>query len=182
MELLAQIFSYVCGQLHLCMVSGEALPICERCTGLYVGGVYALMLLAVFRPRVSNLMLWVHGLCMLVMVPFGYHMIEHGSVLRIITGQVFAYGLTYFLLLLPASGEWKEGGAAKAVGYWFMIVAGIPLFLVVIRYGGHATAVLIACVALFGLVTYALLVSANLAIIADFLVRKFAGRTRRLTT
>jgi uncharacterized membrane protein len=174
MERLAELFSYLCGQVHLCTIGREAIPICERCTGLYVGAAYVLLVLVIFRPEPSKRMLWFHGLCMLLMLPFGYHFVAHGTMMRMAMGQLFAYGLVYFLLLLPVGSEWQHTSMSRVTMYLVMAVAGIPLLLLAIRFGGHTTAVFIVSAATFGVAVLALLVTANLATLAVLLTSRRA--------
>ena len=162
MESLAQLFSYVCGQVHLCVVNGEALPLCDRCVGLYFGGAYAI-LLSLLRPRATAPMLWLHGLFMLAMIPFGFHFIQHGALVRIITGQLFAYGLIYYLLLVPAEDRSVRTGHRATLEYFGAALAGIVLLLVLVVRGGHLIAMLLIATATLGLATYALLAVINIA-------------------
>ena len=68
-----------------------------------VGAAVALVFYAVFRPRTSYVFLGIHGLLLLMMVPFGYHLVPQNASLRTLTGQLFAVGLVGYLWLLPAS-------------------------------------------------------------------------------
>jgi len=103
MEYLAEVFGLVCSREHCWAPGGEVLPFCQRCTGLYVGAAVAVVLYALFRPRPTSLSLWIHGLLLLVMVPFGYHLVPQNGVLRTLTGQLFAVGLVCYLSLLPTA-------------------------------------------------------------------------------
>lgn len=151
---LHQLFSYVCGQVNLCVVAGVPLPSCQRCTGMYVGGVMAFILLVVFRPRPTGTVLWIHGLLMLFVVPFGYHWISAGGeTFRIITGQMFGTGLVYYLAVNPMDsfGHWSDRRANTVVYFVFSIGAVVSLLLV-IGNGSAATANVLSWVAMFGLV------------------------------
>jgi len=111
-EHIRQVFALVCSRAHCRVLGGEALPFCQRCTGLYVGAAVAVVLYAVFRPHSSSLSLWIHGLLLLLVVAFGYHLVPQNGMLRTLTGQLFAVGLVCYLSLLPASrlAFWKDGG------------------------------------------------------------------------
>jgi uncharacterized membrane protein len=95
------IFSTLCGQnpAHTWAPGGELLPLCQRCTGLYAGACLVTALHLSVRPRLTGRFLWVHGLFLLLMVPFGYHWVAQESVLRTITGLLFGAGVVTFLLV-----------------------------------------------------------------------------------
>jgi len=158
-----QLFSYVCGQVNLWTVGGETLPFCQRCTGLYVGGFYAVLLMAVFRPAPSLRLLGIHFLLLLQMVPFGYHLVPQGAILRTITGQLFAIGLVYCLSLNPLAKlkvEWQSRN--RSLPYALAALAGLPALLIAIQFGGPITARVLAVMGLAGLAAYLVLAAANL--------------------
>jgi uncharacterized membrane protein len=166
---LPQIFAYVCGQTHSWAVGGATLPFCQRCTGLYVGGAYAILLLAIFRPRPTNLLLWLHGLAMLVMIPFGFHLVPQGAEVRTASGLLFAFGLAYFLALVPSGAFYAashHGGA-----YLVALAVSLPALLLAIRYGGARTAELLAWVGFAGLIGFAVLAAGNLALLPRAIFR-----------
>src|SRR5437016_4807348 len=138
MEGMRELFSYVCGQVHLWAVGGQLLPFCQRCTGLYIGGLYATVLVFVFRPAASVTLLTIHIICLLQMAPFGYHMVAQGPVLRTITGQFFGFGLAYLLCFNPVAKLSPPIPAARwrSLAYALAAVTGIPVLLVTIRFGG----------------------------------------------
>ncbi len=157
-----QVFSLVCGQVNVWTVGGRTLPFCERCTGLYVGGLYALLLVIVFRPAPGVKLLAVHFLLLLQMIPFGFHLIPHGAIVRTITGEVFALGLVYCLsasLLSAFPSARKEGNLSA---YALAALMGMPLLLLAIRFGGSTTATILAFLGLAGLAVYIILAIANL--------------------
>jgi uncharacterized membrane protein len=102
MDVLRHLFSFVCGQVNCWHAATVTSAACQRCTGLYVGALIAAALFAILRPRPTSLSLWLHGLAMLAIIPFGYHLVPHGPILRAATGQLFGYGMAYYLLLVPA--------------------------------------------------------------------------------
>lgn len=164
MTALHQFFSHICGQVHVWNVGGAPLPVCQRCTGLYVGAAFAVVLWFLFRPRPSNALLWIHGAALLLMVPFGYHLVPQGPDVRTLTGFVFGFGLVYFLLLLPAartSDRWRNRGAVYGLGAF----AGAAALLAAVHFGGTASATVLSWAALSGMVTLALLAAANLLLI-----------------
>ena len=162
-----QLFSYVCGQNQCWAPGGKFLPFCQRCTGLYVGGVLALILCALFRPRPTYRVLWIHGLLLLLMVPFGYHLVPQNAVIRTLAGQLFAFGLVYYLALNPAGHlhVWSQARRENARGYALGAVAGILALQFSVHLGGVGTSTALAWIGFAGLVAYAALVIANLVVL-----------------
>ena len=167
MDWLPQLFSYVCGQVSLWAPGGEVLPFCQRCTGLYVGGAYALLAWAIFRPRPTSAILWIHGLVLLLMIPFGYHLVPQNGEIRTLTGQLFAAGLACFLLLNPAQrlAVWRNEASGNTKAYLAAVVAGLPILQFTVHFGGSGTAIALAWIGLAGLAGFALLALANLVLL-----------------
>ena len=164
MDWMHQLFSYVCGQVNVWAVGGEALPFCQRCTGLYVGGFYAVLLMALFRPAPSLRLLAIHLVLLVQMVPFGYHLVAQGAILRTVTGQLFAIGLVYCLFLNPLAklkGE-RPSLRNRSLPYALAALAGLPALLLAIQFGGPITARVLAVLGLAGLAAYVVLAAANL--------------------
>lgn len=163
---LSELFSYVCGQVNLWAPGGEALPFCQRCTGLYVGGAYAQLLWLLFRPRPTPRILAMHALLLLLMIPFGYHLVPQGGELRTLTGQLFAVGLTYFLVLNPVL-RWRtwENRSGNERAYWAGMLAGLPLLLLAVHWESGLAAPVLAGMGVAGLLGFAALALANLALL-----------------
>ena len=102
---LAHAFALVCGQNpeHLWAPGGLSLPCCQRCTGLYAGAAGALLLHWLCKPQPTAGWKWMHGMFLLQMVPFGFHWLPQGPVLRTVTGVLFAFGLVAYLWPLAAT-------------------------------------------------------------------------------
>ncbi len=100
-EILGHWFAAVCGQNpgHTWAPGGILLPCCQRCAGLYVGAGLAALLHLGLRPRLSGWFLQIHGAFLLTMVPFGFHWVAQGPVLRSLTGVLFGFGIVTFLWL-----------------------------------------------------------------------------------
>jgi uncharacterized membrane protein len=171
---LSQLFSYVCGQVNLWTPGGEALPFCQRCTGLYVGGAYAQLLWLLFRPRPTLRVLGMHAALLLLMIPFGYHLVPQGGEVRTLTGQLFAIGLTYFLALNPAL-RWRpwESRTGNERAYWAAMLAGLPLLLLAVRWESSLAAPVLAGMGVAGLIGFASLTLANLALLPLFFRKRF---------
>lgn len=163
---LAELFSYVCGQVNLWTPAGEALPFCQRCTGLYVGGAYAQALWLLFRPRPTLRLLGAHALLLLLMIPFGFHLVPQGGELRTLTGVLFSIGLTYLLVLNPAL-RWRpwENRSGNERAYWVGILIGLPLLLLAVRWENGLAAPVLAWLGVAGFLGFAALALANLALL-----------------
>ncbi len=75
------------------------LPCCQRCLGLYVGAAVAAGSHLWLRPRLTGRFLELHGAFLLCMLPFGFHWLPQGPLLRTITGVLFGFGVVTFLWL-----------------------------------------------------------------------------------
>jgi hypothetical protein len=138
-QALSHLFSFVCGQCpeHVWTCGDWTLPCCQRCTGLYVGALLAVVwhalamnfsgwrcpltpgggegehppgasaahrfdirgfirrTLSAYRP--TNAARWCQAALILQMVPFGFHWLPQGPLLRCLTGLLFAFGLVGLL-------------------------------------------------------------------------------------
>ena len=142
MNFLQQLFSHVCGQQHCFVLGGVTLPFCQRCTGLYVGAFFALVCVLIFRPRPRAFLYWIHGVFMLAMIPFGFHLVSHGAVARTVTGVLFAFGLVYYLLLNPLT-DWRWWGrdVSGRTGTYLLSLGMVALLLPLLaQWGGRMSA------------------------------------------
>ncbi len=163
MNWLASILSVVCGQVHCWAPGGVPMPVCERCLGLYLGALWSLILILTLRASPTRAMLWLHGMAMLVIVPFGYHLVPHGPVLRTVTGFLFGVGMVYYLALVSAEALQLEGFARNRSTTTYAIAALLPLpwVLLGVKYGSALLGSLLALLAAAGLAVTALLALAN---------------------
>jgi uncharacterized membrane protein len=166
MGFLSWFFAHICGQVHCWQLGGQILPTCQRCTGLYVGGAYALLVWWRFRPRPTPLMVWAHGIMLLVMAPFGFHLVAHGADVRTLTGQLFGFGLAYYMMLNPADRLelWFREEHDRQWWYVTALGSGIPVLLLAVHRGGTVTSWLLTLLALLGVVGFALLALTNLVL------------------
>jgi uncharacterized membrane protein len=93
------IFSRICHQeaIRCWAPCGNVLAFCQRCTGVYVGSSLMLLLIPLMKFRPNKKILWLHGLFMIQMIVFGFHLIPHSATIRTISGQLFITGVIYFL-------------------------------------------------------------------------------------
>src|SRR5512137_2220430 len=107
MDTLTWLFSHVCGQARSFDVEGLALPVCERCFGLYVGAVVTAVWLLLTRidrqglPRGAALAVQVGAL--LAALLGGLHVIDAGPLWRFACG--LWTGHVVIVWLLSASAE-----------------------------------------------------------------------------
>ena len=143
LELLAHWFAAVCGQDpgHTWAPGGILLPCCQRCTGLYAGAGAAALLHLWLRPKLSGRFLEIHGAFLVVMVPFGFHWVAQGPLLRTLTGVLFGFGVVTFLWL-PLSQEVglrlsrPVGVQDSAWGYFAVLGATLILLPTTAMLGG----------------------------------------------
>jgi uncharacterized membrane protein len=175
-----QIFSLVCGQnpAHTWAPGGKLLPLCERCTGLYVGAVLALVLLLLFRPIPGARYRWLHGVLVLLMAPFGFHIVPQDAALRTLSGLWFGFGAVGLLWLLPGVRFFARRERARCTGEVHVLLGGTSLVLVpaAAGWGGVAAHVVLSWSALAGLAVLAGLVIANASL---FLAGAFAWIRKR---
>ena len=181
MDFLHEIFRFVCGQAHVWYVGAEPLPFCQRCTGLYGGFGYALVAILLWRPRPTAACLYIHGGFLLFMLPFGYHLVSQSAVIRTVTGQLFAAGLCYFLVLTPlqapnnrrlflANSEWP---------YFLVIAIGIPLLLASVHFGGKTIRQFLAWMGFAGLAAASGLWGLNVLLVPTAMRRALNRRRDR---
>ena len=165
--MLDRVFELVCSQApsHTWACGGETLPFCQRCTGLYVGAAIALALHLLVRPPLGYRLRQLHALLLLQMIPFGFHLVPQGAVLRTLSGLLFSFGLVGFLWLLPATHlrlrttneSWRFPAYALSGG------ASLIFVLAAARWGGVAAGRVLSTIGLAGLVGLGFLILANLA-------------------
>jgi uncharacterized membrane protein len=174
---LAEAFGHVCGQVHQWAPGGRALPFCQRCTGLYVGALFTAVAWLLWRPRPTARALWLHGATMLLMIPFGYHLVPQGDDVRTLTGALFAVGLVYFLALEPAGLlPPRQASPASAAAYVVASLAAGPLLLVAVRSPSEAVGAALAWTGAAGFLLLAALALANVALLAGRVARSASAR------
>ncbi len=164
---LTEAFGHVCGQTHLWEPGGRALPFCQRCTGLYVGALWAAAAWIAWPPRPTPRILWFHGLLMLLMIPFGYHLVPQNGEVRTLTGAVFAVGLLYFLSLEPASRlrPWRETGNRSVAAYVVASLAAGPVVLLAVRARSASLNPVLAWAGAAGFLLFTALALANVVLL-----------------
>lgn len=168
-EFLDSVFSVVCGQNpdHTWAPGGILLPCCQRCVGLYVGAVVAVVLQGWLRPRLTPRFLWLHGAFLIVMAPLGFHWVPQGPVLRAISGILFGFGVVAFLILarrMPPQCAGNDQKSCGMAGYWGVLVATLILVPLLAEHGGRDTGWLLSGIAFCGAVALGWLVLVNVVL------------------
>lgn len=186
-ELLHHLFGCVCGQspAHTWAPGGVWLPVCQRCTGLYAGACVAALLHLALRPVATSRWLWLHGGFLLCMIPFGYHWLPQGPVLRALTGVLFGFGLVAFLRLplrlAPRDTIPEDAHAAR--GAVWRYAAGLLATLVLVPWlgarGNALAAGILEWLATGGALVLFGLVLANVFLAARWLARRILTGTSR---
>ena len=128
-ELAREVFGFLCHQdpARTWEPGGAALAMCARCVGVYVGFALAVPMLAVGRRLGSKVALWAHGILVVQVAVFGFHLVPHGPTVRTLSGQVFAVGVMYFLFrAVPrAQSSTPETTGWSLAGYLWGTVAAV---------------------------------------------------------
>lgn len=179
-DLLESAFGLVCGQdSHRAWTSGgETMPLCARCTGIYVGALLGLALWGSWRPRATGALHALHALFILQIVPAGLHLFDQGALLRTLSGALFGVGLGFALWQLRGVAS-RGDGRGRAIGYGLSVAVGIGLLIGALRVGG-GTIVLeaLAWMALAGLVSAIAVLAVTLAVTICTSVRRVWGPRR----
>ena len=107
MNILNTMFSFLCHQnpARSFCIDGRLLPLCQRCTGLYIGMGISFIWLLVNRYDKKGLpprnIIYVNIASILVMGIFGYHLLDPGPNWRLWSGIIFGNAIVF--LILPAS-------------------------------------------------------------------------------
>jgi uncharacterized membrane protein len=161
-----RVFDELCGQApgHVWQTDGFTMPCCQRCTGLYAGALLACLILAWARHRQFWPAVWIPGVFILLMVPFGYHWVPQGPCLRTVSGQLFGCGVVSLLWLLPGArwlppqplppGRFRRGS--------LLLAASLLLVPLAASVGGFWLLRLLTLASVAGVLVLAALVGLNL--------------------
>jgi uncharacterized membrane protein len=173
MEDVRHFFAIICSQHQSWTPGGQTLPFCQRCTGLYVGATLAAVLYAVCRPHPSSLSLWSHGLLLLVMVPFGYHLVPQNGLIRSLTGQLFAVGLICYLSLLPGERWQRTKLDTKRASRAYLpgVLLSLLLVQLAVRADSPPIATLLAWLGVAGMIVLGGLAIVNVVLLLGGMLR-----------
>lgn len=117
MDLLTAVFGYLCGRGQCFLVDGAALPVCQRCLGLYVGAAVTAVWVVVARLWQRGLpppaVLAGHVLVLAGAMLGGLHVVDSGPLWRLICG--LATGHVLLLWLVAGSAHFWGAGRASPV-------------------------------------------------------------------
>lgn len=119
MSILRTIFSFLCHQnAERCFdIDGLLLPLCQRCTGVYVGmGISFIWLLAncyYKKGLPPRTVIYVNIVSSVIMPVFGFHLLDPGPGWRLWSGLIFGNAVA-FLILPGSSLICNECKAAKS--------------------------------------------------------------------
>jgi uncharacterized membrane protein len=181
---LTWVFSWVCGQdlAHTWAPGGNPLPMCQRCTGFYVGAAIAFVLMLWFRPRMGSGYRWLYTILVLAMTPFGFHLVPHGAVVRTISGLWFGFGVVGLLWLLPGevlSVIMRRARARSQRPPVFGLMIGFVLLPTIACWDRILAAEAFPWLALVGLAALAGLLITDIALLLSFLLGFLGKRVGR---
>ena len=123
-DTLTTVFRHLCGQGRCFVVDGVALPVCQRCFGLYVGaavtGVWLLASGLWRRGLPSRRVGTAQGLLLLAAMLGGIHAIDLGPTWRVLCGLWTGHGVLSWLVggaqHLRSASRGAAGGAPRWTG------------------------------------------------------------------
>jgi uncharacterized membrane protein len=102
MEILTEIFSYVCGRNRCFVIEGQTLLVCQRCLGLYAGVLFTLAWLifsrAYRRGLPSRSLTLLHIAMILTAMAGGIHLLDPGPRWRLLCGIWTGHVITLWLM------------------------------------------------------------------------------------
>jgi hypothetical protein len=141
-DLLVELGRWLCGQGRCLEVGGQALPLCQRCLGLYLGGgLTALWLLGtgLWRRGLPGFTLGLlQALALLVAMAGGLHLVDPGVRWRLLCGLWTGHVVLVWLVTAAAHLTWRARGAPvppwrrwdRRVGYLALpLLAGLAAAL-----------------------------------------------------
>jgi hypothetical protein len=136
---------------------------------LYVGAGAAALLHLWLRPKLSGRFLEIHGAFLVVMVPFGFHWVAQGPVLRTLTGVLFGFGVVTFLRLPLSQRDGKPrsrplGLQDSAWGYFVMLGATLILLPTTAMLAGVFAAYGLSGAAFWGALVLAALIAGDVCL------------------
>ena len=174
MNVAAYIFSFLCSQeeSRSFLVADHLLPICQRCTGLYMGmGLSFAYLLLNPQYRTdfpSRRIVYVNIACLLAMPVFGFHLLDPGPAWRLWSGLI--YGNAIVSLLMPATsiictepGKYDSNTSTSTASFWifFAFLNSIPFWFPVQSAWFFYTVLLLAIGGLLSIAFYLLAVTCS---------------------
>jgi uncharacterized membrane protein len=132
------------------LLAGDALALCQRCTGVHLGALLAVLMLFIARCPVSRRWIAVHFVLALQAAAFGLHLLPETPSIRTLSGQLFSIGIVYLLTAgLRAGMQW--GTRSSLRGYLLGSLLSIALVQTAARTDIVETGAVLNTAALLGL-------------------------------
>ncbi len=184
----------VCHEIpgHSFFIGGHQLPLCARCTGIYLGALSTVALLSVLRRRSIGLPAWpiveVLGVFFAAMAldgtnstlsSFGLGWWDSTNLIRVITGSLAGVAVGFIFYPVFNMSMWStEVVTQKRVinRPWELLLYMLPaaLLVVLVLYGGDWLFYPLSFLSILGMVT--LLSMANIILVLIFARREGAAR------
>jgi len=169
------IFSRICHQeaIRCWAPGGNVLAFCQRCTGVYIGSALMLPLFPLMKFKPDKKILWLHGLFMIQMLVFGFHLIPHSATIRTISGQLFITGALYFLYH-NLQNRWNLFKINQTPRYYlFGIVTNIVILQLLVRAPFSFASSIIELLGLIGIIVIVVLIFLTLFDLFTFKFKKY---------
>ena len=142
MDLVTELFGFLCGRGQCFAVDGAALPVCQRCLGLYVGAALTAAWVLVARLWRRGLppgaLLASHVLVLAGAILGGVHVLDFGPLWRLVCGLATGHILLLWLVM-GAAHLWRAGRQTVAPPQpWRRIDRAIALAVVVLLVAAGA--------------------------------------------
>lgn len=140
MELLTALFGHLCGQARCFVVDGVALPVCQRCTGLYVGALLTGMWLLAGGVRRRGLpelsVVCIHAGALIVALLGGLHVFDFGPAWRLMCGLWTGHvAMTWLVTGATQVRAWTRAASADELAWsrrqtmeaWIAVIAPVAI-------------------------------------------------------
>ncbi|MCU0917036.1 MAG: DUF2085 domain-containing protein [Planctomycetes bacterium] len=140
MKMMVWLFSFLCAQdaARSFVIAGRTLPLCQRCTGVYVGlaaSAAFLWLSGLHRRGLPPRSIFYANVAGLALMPvFGFHVLDPGPLWRFWSGLIFGNAVAF--LAVPAVSVLLQRGRVRGrhtrgsvAGFWgfYVLLNAAPL-------------------------------------------------------
>ena len=162
MNIIIYIFSFLCSQdaARCFVIDGQALPFCQRCTGVYIGlgiGFVYLLLSGYYKKGLPpRSILYINIISLLIMPIFGFHLFDPGAAWRLWSGLIFGNAIVFLLfpaaLIICNEGKVFDHNPKVSILYFvllFIFLSTIPLWFPIESIYFYYTIIALATAGLF---------------------------------